>query len=635
MAAAASRLLYALGLVAVVCLMLTVQLIRPVVRSSDSIETAAHASAGEERATLSQADETLIRAMQGIPDAPAAETGAAARSGDGRRSERAEEAARTDPQPSAPSATASTQQERVPAPEPAAAAAPTTLAARERSGLEWASKGTLAELRAERGFLDEPLSCHRPQPTRIVLHPKLRMGTKVDNAWVPAAGSGFRRCIPEKSACKDEQCKEVDDACQIAMAEAGSAEAARADVWVAYGFLVHHAAQQYVTRNRLPTSAVETGVNESQHAHAFRRHMQETGVVPPSQPARQLWVLYNRDITALPLFAQRAFNATVGYDLYTADIVCPAFLPSIEHLRKRKIVPVEERKWLVSSLVSDCEEYSGRDAYITELERYIPVARMGMCNHNVDLPCDSKPKKERFNISEPCPLGADATEKERDKVVTSHLMHYKFHLSFERVRCEGYVSEKVFNPMGLGVVPVYLGSPLVEKVAISTRAPWVINAHNFDSPKALAEYLLHLDRHPDEYRKYLAWRDDDSVLDPSYTRLSQLWSVHRSTRMCQLCDLYCELMRAHDRTGQPIVSRASACPDPRYNPAECGPGSRRCTGAREIKPLPYLDHPNSPADKLVHTVGAAPIMSDLFTPVAIRAVLDSQLPRQRSASRRA
>lgn len=504
------------------------------------------------------------------------------------------------------------------------------LALPERDRLAWASKGTLAELRDARGFPKEPIECELTRPVRIVLHPKLRMGTKVDNAWAPAAGTGFRACIPDREACRDEGCKRISPLCEIAMDEPGSAAGVAADVYVAYGFLVHHAAQRFVTKRSLEMSREDLAVGDAGTVNAFRRFMGEQQVVPMHQGARQLWVLYNRDITSLPLFAQRAFNATVGYDLYAADIVCPAFMPPLDHLRRKKIVPVEKRRWLASSLVSDCEEYSGRDAYISELEKHMPVARMGMCNHNVDLPCDQKPKKERFNVTEPCPLGPDATEKQRDRVVTAHLMQYKFHLSFERVRCEGYVSEKVFNPLALGVVPVYLGSPLVDKLAISTTSPWVINAHHFGGPRELAEYLLHLDRNPAEYLKYLAWRDDDSLINPTYTELSRSWSVPRSTRMCQVCALYCLFMRRHDATGESFQSRASACPDPIYNPAECS-ADRRCGSAREIAPLPYLASTRNALNGVDD-----PREWTVFSPAAIKArlVRAGELRRRGSRIRR-
>lgn len=201
-------------------------------------------------------------------------------------------------------------------------------------------------------------------------------------------------------------------------------------------------------------------------------------------------------------------------------------------------------------------------------------------------------------------------------MVTAHLMQYKFHLSFERVRCEGYVSEKVFKPLVLGVVPVYLGSPLVDKLAISTSSPWVINAHHFKGPRELAAYLLHLDRNPAEYCKYLAWRNDDSLINPTYTELSKEWSVPRSTRMCQLCALYCQFMRRHDATGERFQGRASACPDPIYNPAECSAGLR-CGSACEISPLPYM----ASTRDVLHALVDDPREWRVFSPAAIKARL--------------
>lgn len=36
----------------------------------------------------------------------------------------------------------------------------------------------------------------------------------------------------------------------------------------------------------------------------------------------------------------------------------------------------------------------------------------------------------------------------------------------------------------------------------------VINADDFETPQHLAEYLLYLDKHPEEHIKYLEWKND-------------------------------------------------------------------------------------------------------------------------------
>lgn len=76
---------------------------------------------------------------------------------------------------------------------------------------------------------------------------------------------------------------------------------------------------------------------------------------------------------------------------------------------------------------------------------------------------------------------------------------YKFYLSFENTIVDGYVTEKLYDRLRYGPIPVYYGAPDVMNI---TKKISFINANNFKSPEALAKYLLFLDGHPKEYMKY-------------------------------------------------------------------------------------------------------------------------------------
>ena len=69
-----------------------------------------------------------------------------------------------------------------------------------------------------------------------------------------------------------------------------------------------------------------------------------------------------------------------------------------------------------------------------------------------------------------------------------------------------------------GIIPVYLGAPNAPNV---TRTPSYINAMHFSSPKELAQYLLHLEKHPEEYDRYNEWRDKPELFHPAYLKLVQ------------------------------------------------------------------------------------------------------------------
>ncbi len=82
---------------------------------------------------------------------------------------------------------------------------------------------------------------------------------------------------------------------------------------------------------------------------------------------------------------------------------------------------------------------------------------------------------------------------------------YKFYISFENALCKEYVTEKLFVRLSKNVVPVVMGSGPYNNGITPPHS--VIDFEDFDSPRELAQYLLWLDEHPEEYLSYFWWKD--------------------------------------------------------------------------------------------------------------------------------
>jgi hypothetical protein len=108
------------------------------------------------------------------------------------------------------------------------------------------------------------------------------------------------------------------------------------------------------------------------------------------------------------------------------------------------------------------------------------------------------------------------------------IANYKFDLSFENAIAEDYVSEKLYDPLVVGTVPVYLGAPNVEQFAPGDHC--FINTADFSGPIELAEYLLHLHYNDDEYRAYFAWKE--RPFRPAFLAQLARQEVPPSTRLC-------------------------------------------------------------------------------------------------------
>ncbi len=83
--------------------------------------------------------------------------------------------------------------------------------------------------------------------------------------------------------------------------------------------------------------------------------------------------------------------------------------------------------------------------------------------------------------------------------------NYKFYLSFENSVCKEYVTEKLFDRLRQNVVPVVMGSGPYNNGF--TPPHTVIDYTDFDTPHQLAQFLLWLDKHPEEYLSYFWWQD--------------------------------------------------------------------------------------------------------------------------------
>jgi len=178
-----------------------------------------------------------------------------------------------------------------------------------------------------------------------------------------------------------------------------------------------------------------------------------------------------------------AFNWSISYRK-DSDVPLPSrhIIPlTNQNQALRHEIPTRNSikgKKLVAGMISRCGAESGRDAYIAELQKYIPVDMYGDCGN---LTCDKSLNCYQILAK-----------------------YYKFWLSFENSLCQEYVTEKFFEPLTNGVIPVVFGSgPYHEIVPKGSY----IDIRDFETPRALAEYLQRLasEENVDEYLKHFSW----------------------------------------------------------------------------------------------------------------------------------
>lgn len=229
----------------------------------------------------------------------------------------------------------------------------------------------------------------------------------------------------------------------------------------------------------------------------------------PRKRSGQLWVAWsmeceqNYPLLLDPCF-MKLFDLTMTYRL-DSDIPVP-YVGGDEDREFRRPPLSKKSEPLLVSFLSSTINRSGRRGYVRELSHALPIDSYGRFLRNRTLTQDQGIPTKLHTIS-----------------------RYKFTLAFENAIGEDYVTEKFFDPLRAGSVPVYLGAPNIEDFAPGDRC--FINAAHFPHPKALADYLYQVGTSEHDYGSYFAWKEQP--YRPSFQRLMDLAARHPLLRLCE------------------------------------------------------------------------------------------------------
>jgi len=108
------------------------------------------------------------------------------------------------------------------------------------------------------------------------------------------------------------------------------------------------------------------------------------------------------------------------------------------------------------------------------------------------------------------------------------ISRYLFYLAFENSNSVDYVSEKVFDGLIAGTVPVYLGAPNIDDYLPGKKC--IIKASDFGNAAELGKYLLSLQKNRNEYENYLTWKKEP--LQQSFLDLIEQEKTPALRRLC-------------------------------------------------------------------------------------------------------
>ncbi len=232
----------------------------------------------------------------------------------------------------------------------------------------------------------------------------------------------------------------------------------------------------------------------------------------PRKRPGQLWVAWslesdvNYPNLSDPAFMAR-FDLTMTYRR-DADVIWgyQPFYLSADNMERALLTPPRRKnsERPVAMLISSPIDRSGRRAYARELARHIPIDSYGRFLRNKRLPHDSgRPTKLDL------------------------IAQYPFTVAFENSISDDYVTEKLYDPLVAGSVPIYLGARNVGELAPAERC--FLDVCDFGSPGALAEHLHALLCDPAAYAELLAWKR--RPLRPDFRALLDRQRTHPWVRL--------------------------------------------------------------------------------------------------------
>ncbi|XP_003796354.1 alpha-(1,3)-fucosyltransferase 10 [Otolemur garnettii] len=261
------------------------------------------------------------------------------------------------------------------------------------------------------------------------------------------------------------------------------------------------------------------------------------------------------------------FNYTATFSRHSHLPLTTQYLEGIEVLKSRRyLVPLQSKNNLRKRLAplvyvqSDCDPPSDRDSYVRELMTYIEVDSYGDCLRNKDLPPQLKG-----------PVSMDADGFYRI------IAQYKFILAFENAVCDDYITEKLWRPLKLGVVPVYYGSPSIVDWLPSNKSAILVS--EFSHPRELASYIRRLDYDDRLYEPYVEWKLKGEISNQRLVTAlrERKWGVQDTNQdnyidafECMVCTKVWDNIRLQEKGLPPKRWKAEAthlsCPEPTVFP---------------------------------------------------------------------
>ncbi|XP_015058382.1 glycoprotein 3-alpha-L-fucosyltransferase A-like [Solanum pennellii] len=132
------------------------------------------------------------------------------------------------------------------------------------------------------------------------------------------------------------------------------------------------------------------------------------------------------------------------------------------------------------------------------------------------------------------------------------LKRYKFSLAFENSNEEDYVTEKFFQSLVAGSIPVVVGAPNIQDFAPSPTS--VLHIKELKDAASVAKTMKYLAENPIAYNESLRWKFEGP--SDAFKALVDMAAVHSS---CRLCILLATRIREKEERSPKFMKRPCKC----------------------------------------------------------------------------
>jgi hypothetical protein len=198
----------------------------------------------------------------------------------------------------------------------------------------------------------------------------------------------------------------------------------------------------------------------------------------------QIWVAWFLESDAnYPIVNNEEFMSLFDWEMsyrQDADIVFPYYEYNyIDLLYETRDNQYEKKD--VCMLVSSLVNKSKRLEYLKELMSCIDIDSYGKVFNNLSLK-DDKGRDTKLDL----------------------YRQYKFVIAFENSVSKDYVTEKFYDPLIAGSVPVYFGAPNIEEFSLGDNS--FINVRDFNGTEELACFIKECCRDESLYNTFFSWK---------------------------------------------------------------------------------------------------------------------------------